>query len=126
MTKTVIAGGNDNHCLERALQLQYHAEPGTELEVNFAEALPLYGVILLMQETSEDEVRDLSSELPTDCHVVTYRYPNGATGCDAVRSYSSSDIFDAYHDARLTVLSIKSGWGSIKPKLYQNSKGGSK
>ena len=79
-----------------------------------------------MQETSEDEVNDLSSELPTDVHVVTYRYPNGATGCDAVRSYSKVDIFDAYHDARLTVLSITSGYGSIKPKLFQDSKGGSK
>ena len=119
MTKTVIAGSNDNHCLNLALQ-----KP--DVETNFAEALPLYGVILLMQETSEDEVNDLSSELPTDVHVVTYRYPDGTTGCDAVRSYKSSDIFDAYHDARLTVLSITSGYGSIKPKLFQDSKGGSK
>jgi hypothetical protein len=111
MTKTVIAGSNDNHCLNLALE-----KP--DAETNFAEALPLYGVILLMQETSEDEVNDLSSELPTDCHIINYRYPDGAAGCDAVRSYSSSDIFDAYHDAGLTVLSIKSGWGSIKPKLY--------
>ena len=116
--KTVIAGSNDNHCLNLALE-----KPNTE--TNFAEALPLYGVILLMQETSEQEVKDLSSELPTDVHVVTYRYPDGATGCDAVRSYSKADIFDAYHDARLTVLSITSGYGSIKPKLY-NSQGGSK
>ena len=115
MTKTVIAGSNDNHCLNLALE-------NPDAETNFAEALPLYGVILLMQETSEDEVNDLSSELPTDTHVVTYRYPDGATGCDAVRSYSSSDIFDAYHDSGLTVLSIKSGWGSIKPKLFNDSK----
>ena len=119
MTKTVIAGSNDNHCLNLALQ-----KP--DAETNFAEALPLYGVILLMQETSEDEVNDLSSELPTDVHVVTYRYPDGTTGCDAVRSHTKVDIFDAYHDARLQVLSISSGWGSIKPKLFQDSKGGSK
>ena len=115
MTKTVIAGSNDNHCLNLALE-----KP--DAETNFAEALPLYGVILLMQETSEDEVNDLSSELPTDTHVVTYRYPDGATGCDAVRSHTSADIFDAYHDAGLKVLSIKSGWGSIKPKLFNDSK----
>jgi len=115
MTKTVIAGSNDNHCLNLALE-----QP--DAETNFNEALPLYGVILLMQETSEDEVNDLSSELPTDTHVVVYRYPDGAAGCDAVRSHTSSDIFDAYHDAGLTVLSIKSGWGSIKPKLWQDAK----
>ena len=119
MTKAVIAGSNDNHCLNQALY-----NPGAE--TNFAECLPLYGVLLLMQETSEDEVNDLSSELPTDVHVVTYRYPDGTTGCDAVRSFKKADVFDAYHDARLQVLSISSGGGSFKPKLFVNSKGGSK
>ena len=126
MTKIVIAGGNDNHCLDLALSKPTIEETLQVAETNFAEALPLYGVILLMQETSEDEVNDLSSELPTDVHVVTYRYPDGATGCDAVRSYKKADVFDAYHDARLQVLSISSGWGSIKPKLFTDSKGGSK
>jgi len=115
--KTVIAGSNDNHYLNLALE-----KPVDAMEVDLAEALPLYGVILMMQETSEQEVKDLSSELPTDTHVVTYRHPGGATGCDAVRSYSKADIFDAYHDARLTVLSITSGHGSIKPKLFNDSK----
>ena len=85
MTKIAVAGGNDNHCLERALELQYHSEPGVEAEVNLAEVLPLYGVILLMQETSHEELVDLNKELPTDTHLVAYRYPDGTVSSDAVR-----------------------------------------
>lgn len=114
MTKIAIAGGNDNHCLTQALH-----NPGAE--TNFAECLPLYGVVLLMQETSKEELDDLSSELPTDTHRVTFRYPDGDVGCDAVRSYSKADIFDAYHDSGLKVIEIASGHGSIKPKLFQDA-----
>ena len=110
----VIFGGNDNHCLTAA------AELAEDQEVNFADVMPKYGIILLMQETSEDELNDLSSELPTDTHLVTYRFPDGATGVDAVRSYSKVDIFDAYHDSGLQILDIKSGFGSIKPKLFND------
>ena len=115
MTKTVIAGSNDNHCLNQALY-----NPGAE--INFAECLPLYGVILLMQETSKEELDDLSSELPTDTHLCIYKYPDGSVGCDAVRSHSKADIFDAYHDSGLKVIEIASGHGSIKPKLFQDAK----
>ena len=115
MTKIAIAGGNDNHCLELAL-----ANPDTE--TNFAEALPRYGVVLLMQETSKEELDDLASELPTDTHLVAYYYPDGAAGCDAVRSYSKADIFDAYHDSGLRIVSITNGFGQVKPKLFNDSK----
>ena len=37
---------------------------------------------------------------------------------EAVRAYSKADIFDAYHDAGYKITSITSGYGSIKPKLY--------
>ena len=114
MTKIAIAGGNDNYCLELAL-----ANP--ESETNFAEALPKYGVVLLMQETSKEELEDLASELPTDVHLCSYYYPNGEAGCDAVRSYTASDIFDAYHDSGLRIISIKSGFGRVKPKLFVDS-----
>ena len=115
MTEAIIFGGNDNHCLELAL-----ANPDSE--TNFAEALPSYGVVLLMQETSHEELVDLNKDLPTDCHRVDYRYPDGAVGCDAVRSYSKADIFDAYHDSGLKVISITNGFGNIKPKLFNDSK----
>ena len=115
MTKIAIAGGNDNHCLTQA---QYN--PGAE--TNFADCLPLYGVVLLMQETSKEELDDLASELPTDTHLVAFYYPNGEAGCDAVRSYSKADIFDAYHDSGLRVISITNGFGNVKPKLFNDSK----
>ena len=115
MTKIAIAGGNDNYCLEAAL-----ANP--EAETNFADVFPRYGLVLLMQQTSKEELDDLSSELPTDTHLVAFYYPNGEAGCDAVRSYTASDIFDAYHDSGLRVISIKSGFGRIKPKLFNDSK----
>ena len=57
MTKIAIAGGNDNYCLDLAL-----ANPDSE--TNFAEALPSYGVVLLMQETSHEELVDLNKDLP--------------------------------------------------------------
>lgn len=110
----VIAGGNDNHCLTHALE--------ADGEINFGDVFQKYGLVLLMQETSEDELADLDGELPTDTHLVRYRTREGAVGCDAVRSYTAADIFDAYHDAALTVLEIKSGWGRIKPKLFTDSK----
>lgn len=115
----VITGGNDNHCLAAAIKARWG-------EVNFGDVFEKYGIVLLMQETSEDELADLDGELPTDTYCVRYRAPEGAVGCDAVRSYTASDIFDAYHDAGLTVLSIKSGWGRVKPKLFTDSQGGSR
>jgi len=117
MTKIAIAGGNDNYCLELAL---VNAQDGSE--TNLAEALPKYGVVLLMQETSDEELVDLNKELPTDTHLVTYKYPDGTVGADAVRSYSKADIFDAYHDSGLQVISIANGYGAIKPKLFTDAK----
>ena len=60
------------------------------------------------------------SQLPTDIHIVTYEF-NGETHYDVVRAYVMVDIFDMYYD-RLKdngrVVSIKSGYGRIKPKLF--------
>lgn len=92
--------------------------------MNFAEVFEKYGIVLLMQETSEEELADLDGELPTDTHLVRYVLPEGDVGCDAVRAFTKVDIFDAYHDARLTVLEIKSGWGRIKPKLFTDAQPG--
>ena len=111
----VIPGGNDNYHLATAL-----GQP--DVETNFAEALPQYGLVLLMQETSHEELVDLNKDLPTDTHLVTCKYPDGAVSCDAVRSYSKADIFDAYHDSGLRVISIANGYGAVKPKLWQDAK----
>ena len=60
------------------------------------------------------------SQLPTDIHIVTYMI-DGEKVYDVVRAYTMVDIFDAYYDKLVgigEVLSIKSGYGRIKPKLY--------
>lgn len=108
MTKIIIAGGNDHYVSEK--------EPGTPL----VEVFPSYGVTIVMEETSQSELEDLKSDLPTDTHLVTYRTPQGDVGADAVRAYTKADIFDAYHDAKLTIVSIANGFGSIKPKLFND------
>lgn len=113
---TVVFGGNDNYCRSAVAGL------AEDQEVNFAEVMPKYGLVLLMQETSQEELVDLNGDLPTDTHLVTYKFSEGATGCDAVRAYKKSDIFDAYHDSGLQVLEIKSGFGAVKPKLFNDRK----
>ena len=116
MTETIIFGGNDNYHLELA---QRNPEELTD----FTAAMDRYGVILTMTATSQAELEALSSELPTDTHLVTYIEPTeGDLLCDAVRAYKKSDIFDCYHDSGLRVLSIKSGFGVIKPKLFNDAK----
>ena len=60
------------------------------------------------------------SQLPTDIHIVTYEL-NGETHYDVVRAYVMVDIFDMYYDRlkdKGRVVSIKSGYGRIKPKLF--------
>ena len=61
------------------------------------------------------------SILPTDIHLVEYEV-EGKLYVDAIRAYKMVDIFDAYYD-KLSLLggtlnSITSGFGKIKPKLY--------
>ena len=114
MTTFVHPGTNANHFLDAAIDLE--VEPSPE----FATILSLYGVQHIMSETSESEVTDLGSELPSDTHLVTFRFSDGSASCDAVRAYTKSDIFDAYSDSGATVVSIQSGFGSIRPNVFNN------
>lgn len=60
------------------------------------------------------------SELPTDVHIVTYTV-DGETVFDVVRAYTMVDIFDPYYDrlqGKGKIISIKNGYGKIKPLLY--------
>ncbi len=116
----VIAGGNDNHFLSEALAVA--AADKTKASEATISVLARYGVQLLMQETSLNEIQQLSSELPTDTHLVRYVDGSGNSRCDAVRSYSKSDIFDAYHDSGSRVLEIVNGFGNIKPKLFSDKR----
>ena len=58
--------------------------------------------------------------LPTDVHMVEYEL-NGEKYSDAVRAGKMSEIFDIYYDklkGEGQVTSITSGYGTIKPKLW--------
>lgn len=60
------------------------------------------------------------SKLPTDVHIITYKIGE-ETLFDAVRAYSKVDIFDEYYEKlreKGQIISIKSGYGKIKPLLY--------
>lgn len=114
------SSGNNDYFYEYILL----AEEGQDLSLE--NVFPKYGVSLVMQETSHQELRDLNNDLPSDTHLVHYRTREGAVSSDAVRAYKLSDIFDAYHDARLTVLQIQQGYGSIRPNLYNTQRKGAK
>lgn len=86
-----------------------------------------YEVHLLLETTTEAELRELDPELPTDTYLVRYQGdPLGApedidSRISAFRAFKSADIFDALHDAGVQVLEIKFGFGRIKPRLYDAS-----
>ena len=112
MSNFVHAGCNANHFLDAAL-----AATSEDL-VDFPGILSRYGVQHIASETSHDELIALNNDLPTDTHLVTFRTIDGAVSCDAVRSFTKVDVFDAYFDASLKVISIETGYGSIRPNLY--------
>ena len=85
------------------------------------EAMEMHGCNLLMEATSEEELIDLQSELPTDTHLVYYTKDYNSC-MDAVRAYKMVDIFDVYHTLGYTLLGIQSGFGSIKPGLFQDAR----
>ena len=40
----------------------------------------------------------------------------------AIRAFKKADIFDHLHDAGYAVMEITSGFGRIKPKLFNTAK----
>ena len=69
---------------------------------------------LLVEETSELELRDLNSQLPSDVHLVVTD-----KGIYGIRAYKISDIFDSFHDEGHRVSEIRSGFGKIRPNLFK-------
>ena len=61
------------------------------------------------------------AEWPSDLHLVEYEL-DGTTYAAGVRAHSKVDIFDCYwdhlHPLGGKVVTIKSGLGTIKPKLW--------
>ncbi len=72
---------------------------------------------LLLDVTSHEELRELNRDLPSDVHLVEYRFA-GEYLASGIRGYRMVDIFDALHDHGAEVISIVQGYGSIKPKLW--------
>ena len=71
---------------------------------------------IFQEEVDLDSFDD--SALPTDIHIVRFTKEDGTEQIDAVRAYTMVDIFDAYHDKKHKVSSIKAGYGRIRPNLY--------
>ena len=91
------------------------------MSINFSTGeLQASKINLFAQEVVKEDLKQ--SELPTDIHLIEYEI-NGTLYCDAVRAYKKVDIFDVYHDKLVKVngkvISITSGYGNIKPKLFQ-------
>ena len=77
-------------------------------------------VLIHIERTSREELIKLDAELPSDIHLVRYRKPSWKKKeqVSAIRAYCKVDIFDHLHDAGYAVLEITSGFGRIKPKLF--------
>ena len=77
-------------------------------------------VLIHIERTSHDELIKLERELPSDIHLVRYKKPSWKKkeNVSAIRAYCKVDIFDHLHDAGYAVLEISSGYGRIKPKLF--------
>ena len=77
-------------------------------------------VIVHIASTSRDKLRKLDRELPSDIHLVRYKKPTWKKKekVSAIRAYKKVDIFDSLHDQGYQVLEIESGYGFIKPKLF--------
>lgn len=81
-----------------------------------------YDVIMMVENTTEEDIVADSKNLPSDVHLVEFKQ-DGNTVIDAVRAFKMSDIFDAYYDFGITeIVGIVSGYGSIKPKLFNTDK----
>jgi len=78
-------------------------------------------VIMLIERTSEEKLKKLDADLPSDTHLVRVKKPSWKKKEQimAIRAYRQVDIFDALHDEGWQVLEIRSGFGRIKPKMYQ-------
>tara|TARA_B100000427_G_scaffold328911_1_gene343264 strand:+ start:2053 stop:2346 length:294 start_codon:yes stop_codon:yes gene_type:complete len=89
------------------------------MAVNFTtEELMTTDCTILEQGINLTKFKD--NNLPTDSHLIEYMI-GGDTFVDIVRAYKKSDIFDIYFDkisAIGKIISIKSGFGKVRPNLY--------
>ena len=89
----------------------------TQEDTSMLTHLKKYDVTLIYENTTMETLKGEDSNLPSDVHVVSYEQ-EGEAKLDAVRAYKMTDIFDGYYDRGLSVKSIKSGYGKVKPNLW--------
>ena len=77
-------------------------------------------VVIHIESTTEDKLRKLDAELPSDIHLVRYKKPSWKKKekVSAIRAQSKVDIFDHLHDRGYAVLEIVSGFGRIRPNCF--------
>ena len=77
-------------------------------------------VVIHIESTTEDKLRKLDAELPSDIHLVRYKKPSWKKKekLSAIRAYRMVDIFDHLHDRGYAVLEIVSGFGRIRPNCF--------
>lgn len=80
-------------------------------------------VIIHLENTTLEKLKKLDPELPSDIHFVRYKKPTWKVKekVSAIRAHSQTDIFDHLHDAGYAVLEIRSGFGRIKPRLFNET-----
>lgn len=89
-----------------------------------------WDVNIFILNTTPEDIKKMDKELPSDTHIIEYVIGD-ETSYDAVRGYKMCDIFDVYYDKfkrteyeniRPKIVKITSGYGVIKPNLYNLQK----
>jgi cell wall assembly regulator SMI1 len=79
-------------------------------------------VIIHQQNIKAEDL--IEKELPSDIHMVYYNH-DGREYSDAVRAIRKSDIFDIYYDKLKeldgSIVDIKSGFGNLRPNMYNDN-----
>ena len=78
-------------------------------------------IVMLIERTTEEKLTKLDKDLPSDTHLVRVRKPSWKKKEQimAIRAYCKVDIFNLLHDEGWVVLEIRSGFGRIRPNMYQ-------
>ena len=85
------------------------------------------GCQIFVTSTTKEHIDSTQHEWPTDVHIVEYII-DGEVFLDAARAYKMVDIFNAFYDklsrrgrdhgVEWKIVSIRCGYGKVKPKLW--------
>jgi len=80
-------------------------------------------VIIHFENTTLEKLKKLDPDLPSDIHFVRYKKPSWKVKekVSAIRAQCQTDIFDHLHDGGYAVLEIRSGFGRIIPRLFNET-----